>query len=26
VMVSYSNTDNGTTDTDAFVIGYQYQY
>jgi hypothetical protein len=26
VMVSYSKTDNGTTDTDAFVIGYQYQY
>jgi len=26
VMVSYSSTETGSTDTDAFVIGYQFQY
>lgn len=26
ISVAYSSTDNGSNDTDAFVIGYQFQY
>jgi hypothetical protein len=26
VMVAYTNTDTAGADTDAFVIGYQFQY